>query len=77
MSELLEHTSHIEDRLVELDRAINQIAREDDRSRRLLQLAWGWLDHCKRFSGQYWRWARLQKRSPSGCLARFDAKPVQ
>ncbi|RML24657.1 ISPsy16, transposase, partial [Pseudomonas savastanoi pv. retacarpa] len=28
MSELLEHTSHIEDRLVELDRAINQIARE-------------------------------------------------
>ncbi|RMR06835.1 ISPsy16 transposase [Pseudomonas syringae pv. tagetis] len=38
MSELLEHTSHIEDRLVELDRAINQIAREDDRSRRLLQL---------------------------------------
>ena len=38
MSELLEHTSHIEDRLVELDRAISQIAREDDRSRRLLQL---------------------------------------
>lgn len=38
MSELLEHTSHIEDRLVELDRAITQIAREDDRSLRLLQL---------------------------------------
>lgn len=40
MSELLEHTSHIEDRLVELDRAISQIALEDDRSRRLLQLRW-------------------------------------
>ena len=38
MSELLEHTSHIEDRLAELDRTINQIARKDDRSRRLLQL---------------------------------------
>ncbi|MFH7519185.1 hypothetical protein RA271_29125, partial [Pseudomonas syringae pv. tagetis] len=37
MSVLLDHSSHFVDRLVELYRAINQIGREDDRSRRVLQ----------------------------------------
>jgi transposase len=38
MSDLLEHAGNIEDRLVEYDRAIGEIAREDERSRRLMQL---------------------------------------
>jgi transposase len=38
MCDLLEHAGYIEDRLVEYDRAIGQIAREDERSRRLMQL---------------------------------------
>ena len=35
---LLEHAGNIEDRLVEYDRAIAEIAREDARSKRLMQL---------------------------------------
>jgi len=38
ISDLLEHTSHLEDRLAEYDRAISEIARSDERSRRLMQL---------------------------------------
>lgn len=38
ISDLLEHAGNIEDRLVEYDRAISQIARDDERSRRLMQL---------------------------------------
>lgn len=38
ISDLLEHAGNIEARLVEYDRAISQIARDDERSRRLMQL---------------------------------------
>jgi len=38
ISDLLEHAGNIEDRLVEYDRAIAEIAREDARSKRLMQL---------------------------------------
>ncbi|OTP77254.1 IS110 family transposase [Caballeronia sordidicola] len=38
ISDPLEHAGNIKDRLVEYDRAINEIAREDARSRRLMQL---------------------------------------
>ena len=38
ISDLLEHVDNIEDRLTEYDRAITEIAREDERSRRLMQL---------------------------------------
>jgi transposase len=38
ISDLLEHAGLIEDRLIEYDRAISQIARDDERSRRLMQL---------------------------------------
>jgi transposase len=38
MSDLLEHAGKIEDRLSEYDRAIGEIARADERSRRLMQL---------------------------------------
>ncbi|KAA0997952.1 IS110 family transposase [Paraburkholderia panacisoli] len=38
INDLLEHAGHIEDRLVIYDRAIAGIAREDERSRRLMQL---------------------------------------
>ncbi|MFC7633784.1 IS110 family transposase [Paraburkholderia humisilvae] len=38
LSDLLEHVGIIEDRLVEYDRAIGEIARDDERSRRLMQL---------------------------------------
>ncbi len=38
ISDLLEHAGSIEDRLAEYDRAIGEIAREDERSRRLMQL---------------------------------------
>jgi transposase len=38
ISDLLEHAGHIEDRLLEYDRAIAEIAREDARSKRLMQL---------------------------------------
>ncbi|CAD6562759.1 hypothetical protein LMG24235_08000 [Paraburkholderia sabiae] len=38
ISDLLEHAGHIEDRLLEYDRAIAEIAREDARSKRLMRL---------------------------------------
>jgi len=38
ISDLLEHAGNIEARLAEYDRAISQIARDDERSRRLMQL---------------------------------------
>ncbi|EUC20804.1 transposase IS111A/IS1328/IS1533 [Burkholderia sp. BT03] len=38
ISDLLEHAGNIEDRLIEYDRAIAGIAREDARSKRLMQL---------------------------------------
>lgn len=38
ISDLLEHAGNIEARLAEYDRAIRQIARDDERSRRLMQL---------------------------------------
>ncbi|WP_069269086.1 IS110 family transposase [Paraburkholderia nodosa] len=38
ISDLLEHAGDIEDRLGEYDRAIGEIAREDERSKRLMQL---------------------------------------
>jgi transposase len=38
ISDLLDHAGNIEDRLIEYDRAIAGIAREDARSRRLMQL---------------------------------------
>jgi transposase len=38
ISDLLEHAGNLEDRLVEYDRAISEIAREDERSKRLMQL---------------------------------------
>ncbi len=38
ISDLLEHAGHIENRLLEYDRAITRIAREDARSKRLTQL---------------------------------------
>lgn len=38
ISDLLEHAGNIEDRLAEYDRAIGEIARDDERSRRLMQL---------------------------------------
>ncbi|KUY98148.1 transposase [Burkholderia territorii] len=38
ISDLLEHAGNIEDRLGEYDRAIAEIAREDERSKRLMQL---------------------------------------
>ncbi|PRX24036.1 transposase [Paraburkholderia sp. BL18I3N2] len=38
VNDLLEHASLLEDRLVEYDRAIGEIAREDERSKRLMQL---------------------------------------
>jgi len=38
ISDLLEHAGNIEDRLLEYDRAIAEIAREDARSKRLMQL---------------------------------------
>lgn len=38
IDDLLAHAGLIEDRLIEYDRAISDIAREDDRSRRLMQL---------------------------------------
>jgi transposase len=37
ISDLLEHASNIEARLAEYDRAIGEIARDDERSRRLMQ----------------------------------------
>lgn len=38
ISDLLEHTGQLEDRLGEYDRAISEIARADERGRRLMQL---------------------------------------
>ena len=77
ISDLLDHAGTIEDRLVEYDRAIAGIAREDARSRRLMQFARHRPNHGQCAARQYRCRARLQKRPAGGGLDRTHARSVQ